>query len=129
MAVVVSPLHPLACHRTITPADFAGQCLIITLPGCGYRPLIFSMLKQQHITPGSLMELSSAGAIKQCAICGLGIAILPLVAVKAEIEQGSLIKLGLAGTNIDVKAHLIYHHQKWLTPAMQSFVDICAQQS
>ncbi|MDU4959500.1 MAG: LysR family transcriptional regulator [Sporomusaceae bacterium] len=129
MAAVVSPLHPLACRPAITAADFAGECLIITLPGCGYRPLILSMLERRHSTPGSLMELSSAGAIKQCAICGLGIAILPLVAVQAEISQGKLIRLKLAEDPVEVKAQLVYHRQKWLTPAMQSFIDLCQQQT
>ena len=125
MAVVVSPLHPLAKAKTINPADFSGECLIVTLPGCGYRPLILAMLREHDATPGSLMELSSVGAIKQCTACGLGIAVLPLIAVKDEIDRGKLIKLDLVDAKVDVKAQLIYHHEKWLTPAMRAFLKLC----
>jgi DNA-binding transcriptional LysR family regulator len=125
MAVVVSPLHPLAAKKAITLEDFAGECLILTLPGCGYRPLILALLRQQNIIPASLMELSSVGAIKQCTVCGLGVAFLPEIAVSDELERGKLIKLDLKAAKIDVKAQLIYHREKWLTPAMRAFLDLC----
>lgn len=125
LAVVVSPLHPLAEKKKITPDDFAGECLIVTLPGCGYRPLILAMLREHNVIPGSLMELSSIGAIKQCTMCGLGIAVIPEVAVRDELERGKLLKLDFSEASFDVKAQLIYHQEKWLTPAMQAFLELC----
>ncbi|KYZ75908.1 LysR family transcriptional regulator [Anaerosporomusa subterranea] len=125
LAVVVSPLHPLAEKKKITPGDFAGECLIVTLPGCGYRPLILAMLREHNVIPGSLMELSSIGAIKQCTMCGLGIAVIPEVAVRDELERGKLLKLDFSEASFDVKAQLIYHQEKWLTPAMQAFLELC----
>lgn len=122
---VTSPFHPLAQKEVITPEDFAGECLIVTLPGCGYRPLILSMLRDNNVVPGSLMELTSVGAIRQCSICGLGIAILPLVAVKDDLERGRLVKLNLTGANFHVKAQLIHHREKWLTPPMRAFLKLC----
>lgn len=112
MTVVASPLHPMAQKRNIKPHDLADECLIITLPGCGYRPLILSMFRENHVKPGILMELSSIGAIRQCTICGLGVAILPKITIKADLERGELIELDWSGPKIDVKAQLIYHHEK-----------------
>lgn len=125
MAVVVSPFHPLAQKRGITPGDFNGECLIITLPGCGYRPLILAMLREHGANPQSLIELTSVGAIRQCTICGLGVAVLPLVAVKDDLERGNLVKLDLNDVTLDVKAQLFYRREKWLTPAMRAFLDLC----
>lgn len=125
MTVVASPLHPLAQKQRIKPLDFADHCLIVTLPGCGYRPLILSMFKDHNVKPGALMELSSVGAIRQCTICGLGAAILPKIAVKDDLERGKLIELDWAGPTFEVKTQLIYHREKWLTPAMRAFLDLC----
>lgn len=127
MTVVASPLHPLAQKQQIRPQDFAGECLIITLPGCGYRPLILSMFREHQVKPGSLMELSSIGAIRQCTICGLGIAILPKIAVQDDLERGKLCELNWAGPAFDVKTQLIYHHEKWLTPAMRAFIELAGK--
>jgi len=71
------------------------------------------------------MELSSIGAIRQCTICGLGAAILPKIAVQDDLERGKLVELDWTGPKIDVKTQLIYHHEKWLTPAMRAFLDLC----
>jgi len=125
MTMVASPLHKLAKKKKITPNDFSDECLILTSPGCGYRPLILSVFKKYEIKPGSMMELSSVGAIKECTICGLGIAILPKISVKDELARNKLIELDWAGPHFDVKTQLIYHHEKWLTPAMVAFVELC----
>lgn len=125
MTMVASPMHNLAHKKNLKPHDIAGECLILTSPGCGYRPLILSVFKEYDVKPGSIMEFSSVGAIKECTICGLGIAILPKIAVKDELERGKLIELDWAGPSFDVKTQLIYHHEKWITPALRAFLTLC----
>ena len=125
MTVVASPLHPLAQKEKIIPDDLSGECLMITLPGCGYRPLILSMISDYHVKPGAIMELSSIAAIRQCTICGLGVAILPQIAVKDDLDRGNLVALAWNGPEFDVKTQLVVHREKWLTPAMRVFLAMC----
>lgn len=129
LTMVASPLHPLAGKKNIKPHDLNGQCLILTLPGCGYRPLILSMLKKQQVQPGTIMELSSVGAIKQCTICGLGVTILPKVSVRDDLVSGKLIELNWAGPNVKVKTQLICHQEKWITPPLEAFLKLCCSVS
>lgn len=125
MTVVVSPSHPLAHKKKIKPLDFSNECLIITLPGCGYRPLILSMFIEHNVTPGTFIELSSIGAIRRCVTCGLGVSILPKIAVKEDLEQGKLVELDWDGPVFDVKTQLIYHREKWIAPTMRAFFELC----
>ncbi len=125
LIMVASPLHPLAHKHRIEPQDFAKECIILTSPGCGYRPLILSMFKEHGVKPGSIMELSSVGAIKQCTICGLGVTFLPRIAVNDDLASGKLVELDWAGPGFDVKTQLIYHQEKWLSPPMQAFLELC----
>lgn len=125
MTMVASPSHNLAHNKKIKPHEISGECLILTSPGCGYRPLILSAFKKWDVKPGSIMELSSVGAIKECTICGLGISILPKITVKEQLEGGKLIELDWTGPPLDVRTQLIYHHEKWLTPAMRAFLELC----
>lgn len=125
LTMVASPFHPLAQKRNIKPQDFSEECLILTLPGCGYRPLILSMFKEYKVKPGSVMELTSVDAIKQCTICGLGATFLPKVTVKDDLISGKLIELNWDGPKIDVKTLLIYHQEKWITPPMKAFLELC----
>lgn len=125
MTMVANPLHHLANKKNLKPHDVSGECLILTSPGCGYRHLILSVFKECDVKLASIMELSSVGAIKECTICGLGIAILPKIAVKDELVRGKLIELDWVGPSLEVRTQLIYHHEKWLTPAMKAFLELC----
>lgn len=125
MTIVTNPNHNLARKKKVKPNDFSGECFILTSPGCGYRPLVLSMFKAHDVKPGSIMELSSVGSIKECTICGLGIALLPKIAVKDKLEQGTLVELDWAGPPFNVNTQLIYHHEKWITPALRAFLEIC----
>ena len=125
MTIVTSPLHNLALKKKIIPQDFSGESLILTSPGCGYRPLILAMLKEYSVKPSSIMELSSVGAIKECTICNLGISFLPKIAVKNELERGQLVELNWSGPSFAVKTQILYHREKWITPALRAFLELC----
>jgi len=129
MCVVVSPLHRLAQHDIIKPADLVEECLILTTAGCGYRPVVLAALETHQVRPESIMELSSVGAIKECTACGLGVAVLPKVAVQDDLQRQKLTALGWQGPQFDVRTQLIYHKDKWLTPAIQAFLQLCESMS
>lgn len=126
MVVVVSPFHPLALKKIIEPKDLSGECLILSPEGCGYRPIILDVLEKYHLKPSAFMELSSVGARKECAICGLGVTILPTIAAKNELQQGKLIELNWKGPSFDVKTQIMWNREKWLSPIMKAFLELCS---
>lgn len=125
MCFVVAPTHYLSDLPTITPYDLKNECLIITTEGCGYRPLILEMLRRYGVKPQSMMELASIGAIKSCVMCGLGVAFLPRISVQDEIVRGNLQVVPLGFEIFNVYTMLFYHRDKWLSPPLQRFIDIC----
>jgi len=66
------------------------------------------------------MELSSLEAIKQCVKIGLGISLLPKIAVQQEINKGELATLAIENCNISICAKMIYHKQKWISPSLNA---------
>lgn len=124
MTLVASPTHPLAQKKRLTADDLAQECLIITTPGCGYRPLIRSVFKKQPLS--AMMELSSVGAIRECAACGLGAAVLPRIAVADDILRGRVVELDWNAPLFSVKTQLLHHREKWLTPALRAFLALCS---
>ena len=125
MTFIASPNHELAKKEIVTFKDFEKNCLIVTLTGCGYRPILFSLLEKNNVIPGSLMELSSVASIKQCTIAGLGIAMLPKIVAQKDIHRGDLVELKVKNAELDVKIQLIHHKNKWISPAMKAFIDLC----
>lgn len=116
--------HPLAGQRTVKPADLAGQTLLLTECGCGYRAKLDRLMAMQNIRPGHVTEFSSVEAIKQCVAAGMGIALLPAIAVAKELSQHQFKALHWAGSSLDIQTHILWHKDKWVTPAMAAFCDL-----
>jgi DNA-binding transcriptional LysR family regulator len=117
--------HPLASRRTVKAADLAGQMLLLTEAGCGYREKLDQILALQNIRPGNVTEFSSVEAIKQCAIAGMGLALLPAIVVSRELRLHQLKVLPWAGpSSLDIATHILWHKDKWVSPAMAAFQEV-----
>lgn len=113
--------HPLASQRIVNPADLAGQMLLLTEAGCGYRAKLDQVLAMQNIRPGSVTEFSSVEAIKQCVIAGMGLALLPAIVVARELRQHQFKALAWSGPSLDIVTRILWHKDKWVSPAMAAF--------
>ncbi len=117
-------LHPLASRKTVKPGDLAGQMLLLTEAGCSYRAKLDQLLAHENIRPGNVAEFSSVEAIKQCAIAGMGLALLPAIVVSRELRQHQLKALAWAGPSLDIATHILWHKDKWVSPAMAAFQEL-----
>lgn len=122
--LLAEPSHPLAGRRTIKPCDLAGQQLLLTEPGCGYRAKLDKVLAMQNIRPGHITEFSSVEAIKQCVSAGMGIALLPAIVVARELRQNQFKALRWNGPSLDIATHVLWHKSKWVSPAMTAFLEL-----
>jgi DNA-binding transcriptional LysR family regulator len=124
MAVIAAPDHPLAKKHQITPYDINGQALILTEAGCSYRQVFESILTQASAKPLSILGVSSNEVIKKFVCDGWGIGLLPYVTVDQELKNKQLVALPWTGPSFDIKAQLIYHKDKWISPALRAFIDV-----
>jgi DNA-binding transcriptional LysR family regulator len=127
LLVLANPGHPLTRLPAVNFADLHDVPMILTERGCSYRALFERALAaagSRLVTP---MEFHSVEAIKQCVMAGIGITLLPLVAVAAEIDQGRLVPLHWAGRDLAVITQMIWHKDKWLSPALRAFLDMARQ--
>lgn len=115
---------PLARQQTVKPGDLEGQTLLLTEQGCGYRAKLDRVLAMQNIRPGHVTEFSSVEAIKQCVAAGMGVGLLPAIAVAREVRQYQFKALHWAGPSLDIQTHIVWHKDKWISPAMAAFRDL-----
>jgi DNA-binding transcriptional LysR family regulator len=120
--VLSAPDHPLVGRQVVVPADFAEMDLLVSEAGCCYRGLFERILSRASVYPATTLEFGSIEAVKQCVMAGLGLTILPAVAVSAELSQGRLLKLPWMGPDLTVVAHMVWHKDKWLSPALDAFL-------
>lgn len=118
MVVLAGDDHPLIKKAHITPQDIHGESLILTESGCSYRDAFESILAGAGVRPGSVLEFGSVEAIKKCVISGLGITLLPRMAVEVELEEGRLVDLHWGGPELNITTQVAHHKDKWISPAM-----------
>jgi DNA-binding transcriptional LysR family regulator len=118
------PEHPLATRRTVKPTDLAGQTLLLTEAGCGYRAKLDRVLALENVRPGNITEFSSVEAMKQCVRVGMGLALLPAIVISRELRQHQFKALHWAGPSLDITTHMLWHKDKWVSPAMAAFLEL-----
>ncbi|MFZ5899557.1 MAG: LysR family transcriptional regulator [Bacillota bacterium] len=121
--LVVAPAnHHLAGVDEVRAADLAGETILFTGLGCCYRNLFERALIAGGVYPSTALQFESVEAIKQCVITGMGIAALPAVAVAKELTEGKLASLRWADQPLSVVTQMVWHKDKWPSPAFQALV-------
>jgi DNA-binding transcriptional LysR family regulator len=122
LQVVAAPSHPFATRNCVEPIDMEEATILLTESGCGYRSLFEHELASAGVQPTTVVEFNSVEAIKQCVMVGMGIAILPQMAIQAEVEEGKMVILPWTRP-LQVMTQMIWHREKWLSPALHTFLE------
>jgi len=76
------------------------------------------LLKKEGVKANTIMQFGSLESIKQCIKNGLGVSLLPKIAVEEEIKRGEIVSLAWNGPDIPIQAQMLFHRDKWLSPAL-----------
>ncbi len=125
IAFIVSPEHPLASKKTVYFENMIDYPLLLTSQGCSLRNLFQNILKDRDGEFKVMMDSGSIQTIKQFVRAGLGITLLPLYVVAAELEADQLVKLNWGGLDLCLIAQIVRHKDKWISPPIQAFLEIC----
>ena len=113
------------CNRNnLKLEDLATEPFIATEKGCCYRKKMEQLFFDRQLAPNVYFETGNTEIVKKFVENDIGIAILPEVAVRTEMLERKLVKLNLNEAIPEATIRLIYHKNKWLTPAMKTFVDV-----
>ena len=117
------PGHALAGDRAVATADLDGEPMIFAKHDCSYRMHFTQRLAEEKAGPGAVIEMNSVEAIKRCVAGGLGITLIPEIAVLDEIRTGKLAVLPWAEDPLETAVLMIWHKEKWLSPLLRGFMD------
>ena len=109
------------------PGDLAGETLLATTSDCSYRRIFESGLAREGNALPVGLECGSLAAVKRFAVEGLGYAVLPVVAARAELAAGTLAALPWNGGPLEAAVFMVRHKDQWLGPALAAFMDLCRQ--
>ncbi|OPH47546.1 LysR family transcriptional regulator [Paenibacillus ferrarius] len=123
--VLIAPLaHTLSQQAAVELGDFHEAEFIVTEEGCIYRGMFEQLLKDHAIALRIGFELGNLETIKQCVMNGLGIALLPHIAVQSELAAGKLAQLPFSHADLRMDLQLLLHPKKWMSQPLQSFIQL-----
>jgi DNA-binding transcriptional LysR family regulator len=121
--VVFPPGHALTRRRYLRVSDLKALPIIHLKPDTVTRNWIDSKLEPFGLEGQVRMEVSTIEVIKRLVEAGLGISILPEMAVREELGAGRLKAARLRGIDLIRSVGLAFRRGKYLSIALQAFLD------
>lgn len=117
--LVTSPFADKKEFDFISPHQHKSLSMICNEPNSNYQRGIAEYLERKDIVLNPYMKMQSIEAVKRSVMNNLGIAYIPIFAIREELKNGSLVQIK---TEIDERMYTsvcVYHKNKWLSPQMK----------
>lgn len=124
LVVIAATHHPLAEAKKIPLRRLLEEPLVGREQGSGTRGALEKFLASQGLSFQAAMEMNKNEAIKQAVEAGLGLGVVSLHTVQAELASGQLCVLDVQGFPLKRQWYLVQRTGKRLSPAAQAFTEL-----
>lgn len=125
VVLIASAKDDFAVRGSVSLEDVAKRRLIMFNRGSSYYALVDSALRDAGLPVSPAMELDNMEATKKMVQVGLGIAMLPRVAVAQEIARGELREIKVKKLTMPRReVALIYRRGRPLSRAARAFIEL-----
>jgi LysR family transcriptional regulator for metE and metH len=121
--VIAAADHPLAGQARLPLQALAGETFLLREAGSGTRLLVERLFAAEGLSPAAGMEIGSNETIKQAVMAGMGVALISAHIIAAEVADGRLAVLDVAGLPIVREWFVVKRREKRLLPAARALWD------
>ena len=121
---VVPASGPLGQREQLTKEDLLTQDFLLTEKGMSYRRLLDEWMARDSLELRPVLEAGQADLICALVEQGLGISFLPDYVTEEAVRRGTVKQLEAEDFRPDLWKQLLYHREKWLSPAMQAVIGV-----
>ena len=93
LVLAAHPLHPFAQTGRVSAAEVGREGLILFDRASSFYELTQTLFARAGVLPRIAMELDSAEGAKMMVAKGLGVALLPAMAIRRETAEGRLVRI------------------------------------
>jgi DNA-binding transcriptional LysR family regulator len=124
IVLVAPPEHPFAHRREVRLAEAAAQPLVLFDRGSSDWVLITGFFRRGGLLPNTVLELEGIEAAKKMVEKGIGIAMLPQLAIREELRAGRLVQVRISDARpLTRPVDLVYRREGVLSEAARAFKD------
>jgi DNA-binding transcriptional LysR family regulator len=124
LMLVAAPSHRLVGRPRVTWRDLASETLVVRDAGTINRREVEQMLTAAGVTPKSRLVASSLEAVKRCAEAGLGVTVVPEIAVERELAEGRLAELALDAPGLEYRFVLATRRGETPPPTVTALLEL-----
>jgi len=129
LVIIAATSHTLAGVNNIPLSKLVEEPLIGRELGSGTRTALEKFLAEHGYTFTPAMEMNKNEAIKQAVEAGLGLGLVSLHTVQAELASGQLCTLDVQGLPLKRQWYLVQREGKRLSPAAIAFTQLVLNQA
>jgi len=129
LVIICGPGHPFWDEGIIEINKLVGKSFIIRESGSGTRDIFERVMNNAGANWKIIGVYNNTEAIKQAVRENLGLAVVPRISIKDEVERGLLRAVEVSGLNLKRNFNMVYHRQKYFTIAIQTFMDVSRKYS
>jgi DNA-binding transcriptional LysR family regulator len=124
LTLVVNPLHPFAKAGEVTIRQLGTQNFVAHNILSPQRQKVIQAFRKYNTPLQMGVELPSLDAIKRFVEMGNGVALVPGLTLRTELERGSLVRVRVKELQIERKLRLVYRKQASLSHAALAFLRV-----
>ena len=122
--VMLPPNHPLAVFDELNLSHLDGARLISASSDDACESRVFDALEHAGVRPQTIFRSDDNLTTQRLVASGLGVAIVPLLAVELFVPDAAVTVLPLSGANpISRSISIIWHEDRYRSKAAQAFVE------
>lgn len=121
---ICSPDDPMASKKNIKFDDLRGRDFLLRNRGVGVRDKFDYLMKLHDIEVEPLWESANTKALINAAKAGYGIAVLPYLLVREDIESGNVAQMDVESEALTRKLNITYHKDKIFNKWSKELIDI-----
>ena len=121
--LVAAPNHPLTGKRIVRTEDLACESILLSRVDCSYRKSFERILNEKESGFDTGLVFHCVSALKRCVMEGIGVTILPEIAVEEDIALGRLSPLAWEEGRLEVAVMMIWYAERRLSPTLKAFME------
>jgi DNA-binding transcriptional LysR family regulator len=124
LSFVVSPQHRFARRKSVSITELGMETFIAHNVVSPYRELVLREFRRHKVPLNMDVEMPTVETIRRLVQNNEGVAFLPRMCVRQDIEAGTVREVTVRELHVERKVRLVYAKSRTLSHAAQAFLDI-----
>src|SRR5215471_15694381 len=127
LAFVVSPQHRFARRKSVTIAELGMETFIAHNVVSPYREVVLREFRRHKVPLNMDVEMPTLETIRRLVQSNEGVAFLPRMCVRQDIEAGTVREVTVKELHVERKVRLLFAKARTLSHAAQAFLDVVGE--